>query len=138
MFRQLAEGLLKKSGISDYQLGTSKVFLRAGQMALLDKQRTDTLNASAIRLQRYARSYLARQHFKKAKQAVIRMQVRSSKLLVKGSGCCCCCCCCCSYFSLCGDWVQFCCGHAGGGWVDVQEPSHICIIGHITTPERSL
>jgi len=91
MFRQLAEGLLKKSGISDYQLGTSKVFLRAGQMALLDKQRTDTLNASAIRLQRYARSYLARQHFKKAKQAVIRMQVRSSKLLVKGSGCCCCC-----------------------------------------------
>eukprot|EP00775_Hariotina_reticulata_P007220 gene7220-7433_t len=72
--RQLAEGLLKKSGISGYQLGTSKVFLRAGQMALLDKQRTDTLNASAILLQRYARSYLARQHYKKAKQAVVRMQ----------------------------------------------------------------
>lgn len=73
--RQIAEGILKASGIAGYQLGTSKVFLRAGQMAMLDKQRTDKLTAAATVLQRHARGWLARNHFKAAQQAVVRMQV---------------------------------------------------------------
>jgi len=41
--RDIALAILEGSGIqpgSGYQLGASKVFLRAGQMAILDKQRT--------------------------------------------------------------------------------------------------
>jgi hypothetical protein len=42
-FREIAKTILERSGIpagSGYQLGVSKVFLRAGHMAVLDKQRT--------------------------------------------------------------------------------------------------
>jgi myosin-5 len=74
--RQIAEGILKQSGLEGYQLGTSKVFLRAGQMALLDKQRTEKLSKAAIQLQRHARGFLGRLHFKQSKEAVVRMQVR--------------------------------------------------------------
>jgi myosin-5 len=74
--RQIAEGILKQSGLEGYQLGTSKVFLRAGQMALLDKQRTDKLSKAAIQLQRHARGFLGRLHFKQSKEAVVRMQVQ--------------------------------------------------------------
>lgn len=73
--RQIAEGILKNSGISGYQLGTSKVFLRAGQMAMLDKQRTEKLSKAATVLQRHARGWLARLHYKQALVSVVRMQV---------------------------------------------------------------
>lgn len=75
--RQIAEGILKVSGISGYQLGTSKVFLRAGQMAMLDKQRTEKLSKAAIVLQRHARGWLARLHYREALESVVRMQVRA-------------------------------------------------------------
>lgn len=74
--RQIAEGILKSSGISGYQLGTSKVFLRAGQMAMLDKQRTEKLSKAATVMQRHARGWLARLHYKQDLLAVVRMQVR--------------------------------------------------------------
>lgn len=74
--RQIAEGILRMSGISGYQLGTSKVFLRAGQMAMLDKLRTDKLSKAATILQRHARGWLARTHYKAAITSVVRMQVR--------------------------------------------------------------
>lgn len=73
--RQIAEGILRASGISGYQLGTSKVFLRAGQMAMLDKQRTEKLSKAATVLQRHARGWLARMHYQQAMLAVVRMQV---------------------------------------------------------------
>ena len=64
------------SGITGYQLGTSKEFLRAGQMAMLDKQRTEKLSKAATILQRHARGWLARLHYKAALLSVVRMQVR--------------------------------------------------------------
>lgn len=73
--RQIAEGIMKVSGISGYQLGTSKVFLRAGQMAMLDKQRTEKLSKAATVMQRYTRGWLARQHYKKALGQVVFLQV---------------------------------------------------------------
>lgn len=76
--RQIAEGILKSSGISGYQLGTSKVFLRAGQMAMLDKQRTEKLSKAATVMQRHARGWLARLHYKRDLLAVVRMQVRAA------------------------------------------------------------
>ncbi|PNH09627.1 Metal tolerance protein 9 [Tetrabaena socialis] len=51
-----------------------KIFLRAGQMAQLDKIRTDTLNAAAITLQRFARGMLARRRFAAARAAVLALQ----------------------------------------------------------------
>ena len=49
--RDIAQGILERSGIpagSGYQLGVSKVFLRAGHMAVLDKQRTGELPARPL------------------------------------------------------------------------------------------
>lgn len=77
--RQIAEGLLKDSGLSGYQLGTSKVFLRAGQLAQLDRLRTDTLNRAAVALQRHARGFLARHRYTAARESVVRMQVRCGR-----------------------------------------------------------
>jgi len=49
--RDIAQGILQRSGIAPgagYQLGVSKVFLRAGQMAILDKQRTGAVLCRAV------------------------------------------------------------------------------------------
>jgi hypothetical protein len=49
--RDIALGILQRSGIepgAGYQLGVSKVFLRAGQMAVLDKQRTGERAAALV------------------------------------------------------------------------------------------
>jgi myosin heavy subunit len=84
--RQIAEGILKSSGISGYQLGTSKVFLRAGQMAMLDKQRTEKLTKAATVMQRHARGWLARLHYKQDLLAVVRMQVSADTQHVEQNG----------------------------------------------------
>lgn len=52
-----------------------QIFLRAGQMAELDKIRTELMNGSAITVQRFFRGYLARKDYVKRKQAVITLQV---------------------------------------------------------------
>lgn len=48
--------------------------MRAGQMAQLDKLRTDTLNKAAITIQRYARGALARRRFVREQRAVVLLQ----------------------------------------------------------------
>lgn len=45
------------------QIGKTKVFLRAGQMAELDARRTEVLGRSASIIQRKVRSYMARKSF---------------------------------------------------------------------------
>ena len=52
-----------------------QMFLRAGQMAELDKQRTELMNRSAITIQRRMRGHLARSSFVKRKSAVLMLQV---------------------------------------------------------------
>lgn len=52
-----------------------QMFLRAGQMAELDKQRTEMMNKAAITIQRRVRGHFARSYFIKRKLAVITMQV---------------------------------------------------------------
>jgi myosin V len=49
--------------MSNLQIGKTKVFLRAGQMAELDALRTQVLGCSATKIQRKVRSYLARKNF---------------------------------------------------------------------------
>ncbi|KAG5383360.1 hypothetical protein IGI04_034830 [Brassica rapa subsp. trilocularis] len=55
--------LLEKVGLEGYQIGKTKVFLRAGQMADLDTRRTEVLGRSASIIQRKVRSYLAKKCF---------------------------------------------------------------------------
>uniref|UniRef100_A0A1J3HQP4 Myosin-6 n=1 Tax=Noccaea caerulescens TaxID=107243 RepID=A0A1J3HQP4_NOCCA len=55
--------LLAKVGLEGYQIGKTKVFLRAGQMADLDTRRTEVLGRSASIIQRKVRSYLAKKTF---------------------------------------------------------------------------
>lgn len=48
--------------------------MRTGQLATLDKMRTDTLNSGAITMQRYARGFLARRRYARTLAAVLRLQ----------------------------------------------------------------
>lgn len=63
-----------KMGLKGYQIGKTKVFLRAGQMAELDARRAEVL-ANAVRLiQRRIRTHLMRKEFVSLKKASIQTQ----------------------------------------------------------------
>lgn len=58
-----------------YQLGETKVFLRAGQMASLDKLRTELMNRCAITIQRHVQGFVKRRQYARTRNAVITVQV---------------------------------------------------------------
>ncbi|KDP26440.1 hypothetical protein JCGZ_17598 [Jatropha curcas] len=66
--------LLEKVGLKGYQIGKTKVFLRAGQMAELDARRSEVLGRSASIIQRKVRSYLSRRTFIKLRRSAIQIQ----------------------------------------------------------------
>ncbi|OAY44713.1 hypothetical protein MANES_08G174100v8 [Manihot esculenta] len=66
--------ILERMGLKGYQMGKTKVFLRAGQMAELDAQRSEVLASSARRIQRQIRTYLTRKVFIAMRRASIHMQ----------------------------------------------------------------
>ncbi|KAK9033417.1 hypothetical protein V6N11_018450 [Hibiscus sabdariffa] len=66
--------ILEKSGLSGYQVGKTKVFLRAGQMAELDTRRSEILGVSAKVIQKKVRSYLSYKHFKLLRLSSITIQ----------------------------------------------------------------
>ncbi|KAK1379700.1 myosin-6 [Heracleum sosnowskyi] len=61
--RASSEKLLEKMGIKGYQIGKTKLFLKAGQMAELDALRTEFLGKSATTIQSKYRSYYARRTY---------------------------------------------------------------------------
>lgn len=56
------------------QIGKTKVFLRAGQMAELDSRRAEVLGNAARIIQRQSRTYIARKEFIALRKAAITMQ----------------------------------------------------------------
>ncbi|RCV10465.1 hypothetical protein SETIT_2G114600v2 [Setaria italica] len=66
--------LLEKVNLTGYQIGKTKVFLRAGQMAELDALRTEVLGRSATKIQRKVRSYLARKNFIQLRISATQLQ----------------------------------------------------------------
>lgn len=72
--REVSRRIITKAGISGFQLGETKVFLRAGQMAQLDKLRTDHMNGGAIVIQKHVRGFLARRYFAQRRKAVVLLQ----------------------------------------------------------------
>ncbi|KAL3732747.1 hypothetical protein ACJRO7_029401 [Eucalyptus globulus] len=81
----LSEGSNEKSAciaicdkmcLKGYQIGKTKVFLRAGQMAGLDARRTEVLANAARLIQRQIQTYLTRKDFISLRRATICMQKR--------------------------------------------------------------
>lgn len=72
--KALVGAICERAQLQGWQLGLTKVFLRAGQMAVLDGLRTAALNAAATRLQQYVRRHLARARFLAVRAAALRLQ----------------------------------------------------------------
>mmetsp|Transcript_9751 Transcript_9751/g.35721 ORF Transcript_9751/g.35721 Transcript_9751/m.35721 type:complete len:1269 (+) Transcript_9751:297-4103(+) len=62
--KKMTTQILHKQGITDYQLGLTKVFLRAGQLAALETRKRHLLNESATVIQRHVRGFVQRQRYK--------------------------------------------------------------------------
>ena len=60
--------------IHPWQIGKSKVFLRAGQMAELDARRAEVLGNAARTIQRQIHTYIARKEFISLREAAINLQ----------------------------------------------------------------
>lgn len=56
------------------QIGMTKVFLRAGQMAELDARRAEVLNSAAKTIQRRIRTHYAQKRFIALREAAIVLQ----------------------------------------------------------------
>ncbi|KAL1219567.1 Myosin-15 [Cardamine amara subsp. amara] len=70
----LTEKILRKLGLGNYQLGRTKVFLRAGQIGILDSRRAEVLDASARLIQRRLRTFVTHQNFISVRASAISIQ----------------------------------------------------------------
>ena len=52
-----------------------QVFLRGGQMAVLDTMRTDIMHTAAVNIQRHARGLLIRRKVHRIRRAIVKIQV---------------------------------------------------------------
>ncbi|KAL9258484.1 Myosin-9-like protein [Drosera capensis] len=76
--------ILEKMGLKGYQIGITKVFLRAGQMAELDARRAEKLSNSAKIIQRKIRTHITRQKYLAILRATIILQtICRGKLVCK-------------------------------------------------------
>ncbi|OWM76595.1 hypothetical protein CDL15_Pgr005560 [Punica granatum] len=66
--------ILDKKGLKGYQIGRTKVFLRAGQMAELDARRAEVLGNAAKTIQRRIRTFITRKQFISLLEASIKLQ----------------------------------------------------------------
>jgi myosin-5 len=78
--RKIVKGVLGDDGS---QFGSTRVFLRAGKMAELDKRRTEVLNSAATTIQRFARGWMARLEYQKAQAAVLKLQAAVRGMLAR-------------------------------------------------------
>ncbi|XP_059431718.1 myosin-16 [Corylus avellana] len=66
--------ILEKMGLTGYQIGKAKIFLKAGQMAELDARRAGILGISAKVIQKQIRTHITRKNFVSVRKASIRIQ----------------------------------------------------------------
>ncbi|KAH0643782.1 hypothetical protein KY290_035242 [Solanum tuberosum] len=72
--KTITEKILQKLKLGNYQLGKTKVFLRAGQIGILDSRRAEILDLSAKQIQSRLRTFLARRDFISNRMAAIHLQ----------------------------------------------------------------
>ncbi|KAK8611780.1 hypothetical protein V6N13_131822 [Hibiscus sabdariffa] len=68
------KSIMKKIGLSGYQVGKTKIFLRAGQMAELDRRKARALGESAKAIQKKIRTCLSRKQYVDIRAASICIQ----------------------------------------------------------------
>lgn len=71
--REICQAILEKHS-DEYQLGTSRVFLRENLERHLERERAAILNTAAITLQRNVRGFLARTRYSAKRQSAIKLQ----------------------------------------------------------------
>ncbi|CAJ1968966.1 unnamed protein product [Sphenostylis stenocarpa] len=77
--------ILEKIGLTDYQIGETKIFLRAGQMAELDARRAFLLNNSATVIQKHAKSRFTRKTYIALQKSSVFLQSICRGELARGS-----------------------------------------------------
>ena len=75
--REICKHLVEDAGLELYQIGLTRIFLKGGAMAVMDKRRQEKLNASAILIQKRIRGFLARRRFLRVRAAVVRIQAHA-------------------------------------------------------------
>ncbi|XP_065213017.1 unconventional myosin-XV isoform X2 [Planococcus citri] len=71
--RELCHIILENHG-EDYQLGTTRVFLRENLERELERERAEILHKAAMTIQRNVRGFLAQKRYQNAKQSAIKIQ----------------------------------------------------------------
>jgi len=66
-----------------YQFGKTKLFFRAGQVALLERIRTQKLRDCAILMQKVIRGWLVRRTYVKIKETILKLQTYSRSYLAR-------------------------------------------------------
>ncbi|PNT33005.2 hypothetical protein POPTR_006G220000v4 [Populus trichocarpa] len=66
--------ILHKLKLDNFQLGRTKVFLRAGQIGILDLRRAEVLDGAAKRIQRQLHTFIARRDFFSTRAAAFAIQ----------------------------------------------------------------
>ncbi|CAO2047305.1 unnamed protein product [Urochloa humidicola] len=72
--RTVTKGILEKMKLDNFQLGRTKVFLRAGQIAMLDMRRAEVLDNAARHIQGRFRTFITRKEFVKTREASLSVQ----------------------------------------------------------------
>uniref|UniRef100_UPI0037E8FDDE unconventional myosin-Vb isoform X3 n=1 Tax=Semicossyphus pulcher TaxID=241346 RepID=UPI0037E8FDDE len=70
--RNLLETLIREPDM--FQFGKTKIFFRAGQVAYLEKLRTDKFRAACIKIQKTVRGWLQRVRYRKIRKSAITLQ----------------------------------------------------------------
>jgi len=79
--------LIEKSGgivaQDKFQFGKTKIFFRAGQVAYLEKLRSDRLRACGVMIQKHVRGWIAKQRYRKVRLSVSLVQRYGRGLLAR-------------------------------------------------------
>ncbi|GLT54732.1 hypothetical protein SLA2020_279070 [Shorea laevis] len=72
--KAVAEKILRKLKLENFQLGRTKVFLRAGQIGILDSRRAEILDNASKCVQRRFRTFIAHRYFISTRAAASALQ----------------------------------------------------------------
>ena len=81
--KEALQGILQTVRIDGWQIGKTQVFLRAGQMAILDGMRLNKLNTAAIEIQSRARAFVKRKQFCEMRAASIKIAAATRGMLAR-------------------------------------------------------
>ena len=84
-WKACAAELIEKIGLEakQFQMGLTKVFLRAGLVALFEELLKRKLDEAAIRIQKYVRSFVKRRQFLRVKRDAVTIQCRARRMLAR-------------------------------------------------------